>query len=101
MSSSGRIDVILHFLRSRTHVAELPRTVSRMEPDSSLWVCWAKKSSPLAMADIDETLVRSSGLAAGVVDIKIAAIDEHWSGLKFMFRLKDRPTLRAGTLKKK
>lgn len=95
LSSNNRVDVILHFARSRADIAALSRTVARMESDASVWVCWAKKSSPLAVADVDEAIVRASGLAAGVVDIKIAAIDEDWSGLKFMFRLKDRPRIRS------
>ena len=54
-----------------------------------LWVSWPKKRSGLA-SDLDENIVRDLGLAAGVVDVKVAAVDETWSGLKFVRRLEDR-----------
>ncbi len=54
-----------------------------------LWVSWPKKSSGVS-TDLSENIVREIGLAAGLVDVKICAVDEVWSGLKFVFRLKDR-----------
>ena len=54
-----------------------------------IWVCWPKKSSKVP-TDVDENVVREIGLAAGVVDVKVCAIDEVWSGLKFVRRLADR-----------
>jgi len=54
-----------------------------------LWVGWPKKASRVA-TDLNENLVREIGLARGMVDLKVCAIDETWSGLKFIFRLKDR-----------
>ncbi len=67
--------------------------LSRMAPETTLWICWPKKTSALA-SDITGNTVRSAGLAAGVVDIKVCAIDEDWSGLKFVVRLEDRPAAR-------
>ncbi|MBA3744405.1 hypothetical protein [Sporichthya sp.] len=55
----------------------------------ALWIAWPKKSGPLA-GDVGESDVREVGLAAGLVDVKVIAIDEAWSGLKFVRRLKDR-----------
>ena len=61
----------------------------RMTETSSLWICWAKKTSPLA-GDVTGDTVRAAGLAIGLVDIKVAAIDEDWSGLKFVVPLANR-----------
>ena len=60
-----------------------------------VWVCWPKKAgsrlrSTTLETDIDENVVREIGLAAGFVDVKVCAIDETWSGLKFVRRLADR-----------
>ena len=54
-----------------------------------IWVCWPKKSSGVP-TDLTENHVREFGLANGQVDVKIAAIDATWSGLKFVTRLRDR-----------
>ena len=54
-----------------------------------LWISWPKHTSPLA-GDVDENTVHEMGLAFGLVDVKIAAVDADWSGLKFVYRLKDR-----------
>ena len=55
-----------------------------------LWVAWPKKASKVA-TDVTENLVRDHGLNVGLVDVKVCAIDDVWSGLKFVYRLKDRP----------
>ena len=58
-----------------------------------VWVCWPKKSAQKAQgiaSDLDENLVRALGLRLGFVDVKVAAVDETWSGLKFVRRLRDR-----------
>jgi hypothetical protein len=65
-----------------------------------IWICWPKKTSPLA-TDVDENKVRERGLAAGIVDIKVCAVDQNWSGHKFVFRLKDRPALEKKKASKK
>lgn len=80
--------------------AKLAPTISRMAPTTALWICWPKKTSPLA-ADVDENKVRERGLAAGVVDVKVCAVDEDWSGHKFVFRLKDCPALEKKKARKK
>lgn len=66
-----------------------PIAKERLEKDGMLWVSWIKKSSELE-TDISESDVRRMGLEIGLVDIKICAVDEDWSGLKFMYRKKDR-----------
>jgi hypothetical protein len=67
----------------------LPVILSRTPPAGMVWVCWPKKASKVP-TDLDDNVVRETGLAAGVVDVKVAAIDETWSGLKFVRRLRDR-----------
>ena len=67
----------------------LPKAKKALSKIGMLWVSWPKKSSRL-VTDIDESYVRKAGLEAGLVDVKICAVDEIWSGLKFVYRTKDR-----------
>jgi hypothetical protein len=54
-----------------------------------LWVSWPKKTSGVA-TDLTENDVRKIGLDGGMVDVKVCAVNDVWSGLKFVFRIKDR-----------
>lgn len=70
-----------------------PALIEHTEQAGMIWVCWPKKAAVkagLIDSDLDEGQVREIGLAAGVVDVKVCAIDEVWSGLKFVRRLADR-----------
>jgi len=58
-------------------------------PDGALWISWPKGAAKVP-TDLNENIIRELGLRNGLVDVKVAAIDETWSGLKFVFRLKDR-----------
>jgi hypothetical protein len=69
-----------------TTFAEL---AGRLAPAGMLWVSWPKKSSGVS-SDLDENTVRNLGLPAGLVDVKVCAVTDIWSGLKFVRRLKDR-----------
>jgi hypothetical protein len=60
-----------------------------MRPDSGLWVAWPKKSSGV-LTDLDFDFVQHHGLATGLVDNKVCAVDETWSGLRFVVRVADR-----------
>jgi len=60
-----------------------------LTPDGTLWISWPKGSSAQA-GDLNENEVRAIGLAHGLVDVKVCAVDATWSGLKFVRRLKDR-----------
>ena len=62
---------------------------AQMKIDGMLWVSWAKKSSKLA-TEVDSNMVRTTGLANGLVDCKVCSVDTDWSAMKFVFRLKDR-----------
>jgi hypothetical protein len=58
-------------------------------PDGALWISWPKGASKVP-TDLNENIVRDIGLRSGLVDVKVVAVDETWSGLKFVYRLKDR-----------
>jgi hypothetical protein len=84
-------DVIVLFV---THAVELAKrftpTAKRLEPSGGLWVAWPKKSSGVD-SDVTEDTVRDIALEAGLVDNKVCAIDETWSGLRNVVRVADRP----------
>jgi hypothetical protein len=67
-----------------------PRLASTLAPAGMIWVSWPKKSSGVA-SDLTEDVVRDIGLSHGLVDTKVCAVDETWSALRFVIRLKDRP----------
>lgn len=69
--------------------AKLPSLLRALTPEGSLWVSWPKKASGVA-TDITEDVVRAVALPTGLVDVKVAAIDDVWSGLKLVRRLKNR-----------
>jgi hypothetical protein len=83
-------DVVVAFCPD---LATLERTLDRylgtVDQAGRLWLCWPKRASGLA-TDLDEGTVRERGLASGVVDVKVCAVDQTWSGLCFMTRLADR-----------
>jgi hypothetical protein len=83
-------DVVLSFCPDQARLARRFVALSqRLTKAGALWVCWPKRSSGV-VSDLDENIVREFGLAAGLVDVKVCAVDEVWSGLKFVVRLKDR-----------
>jgi hypothetical protein len=88
--AGARLDVVVLFATRR---AELARRFSglagRLTPAGGLWVAWPKKSSGVS-TDLDFGEVQRIGLDAGLVDSKVAAIDDTWSGLRFVIRLRDR-----------
>ena len=85
------LDVLHLFVGNQGQLSEaFPRARQRIKPDGMLWVSWPKQTSGLK-SDLNENTVREIGLAHGLVDVKVAAIDQDWSGLKFVYRIKDRP----------
>ncbi len=68
---------------------EFPQLKPHLSPDGAFWVCWPKQSAKLE-TDVNENIIRDIGLTNGLVDVKVIAVDETWSGLKFVYRLKDR-----------
>lgn len=88
--SSDRLDFAMIFTKSRAGLArQFSRFAKRLAPAGMLWVSWPKKSSGVA-TDLNENLVREIGLRTGLADVKVCAVTEIWSGLKFVIRVKDR-----------
>jgi hypothetical protein len=83
------IDFILYFAKSKAGLNDFDRLVKSLAPNGMIWISWPKKTSGVP-TDLDENKVRNIGLAGGLVDVKVCAITDVWSGLKFVRRLKDR-----------
>jgi hypothetical protein len=91
---SKDLDLIIAFVTSqKTLTSAFAQYSVRIKPAGMFWVSWPKKASGV-QTDLNENIVRDIGLATGLVDVKVCAVDEVWSGLKFVFRLKDRPKLK-------
>ncbi|MEP6651959.1 MAG: hypothetical protein ABJA82_01290 [Myxococcales bacterium] len=100
-TSAKEFDVIVCFVRA---LADVERDVvalkKRLHPAGGLWFAWPKKikgkiRAAVVDSDVTENELRARGLASGLVDNKVCAIDEIWSGLRFVVRLADRPTAAA------
>ncbi|MGA3087681.1 MAG: DUF3052 family protein [Terriglobales bacterium] len=88
---SRNLDFVFLSLRSRAALErELVPAAKALAPAGMLWLSWPKKSSGVA-TDLTEDLIRRSGLEAGLVDVKVCAVTDVWSGLKFVIPVKDRP----------
>jgi hypothetical protein len=85
-SLRGHADVVLCFVTARTQLARrAARLRQAIAPDGMVWVCWPKRASKVP-TDMTEDIVREVLLPTGLVDVKVAAIDETWSGLKLVVR---------------
>jgi len=86
----GTLDFAMLFVRRASELKKgFPRLRDRLASNGVLWVSWPKKTSGVE-TDLSDNVVRAMGLEAGLVDVKVCAVDEIWSGLKFVRRLKDR-----------
>ena len=84
------VDFLMLFTKSKKDLSDNFKQLSgQLTLAGMFWVCWPKRSSGVA-TDLNENIVREIGLAAGLVDVKVCAVTEVWSGLKFVRRLKDR-----------
>jgi hypothetical protein len=96
-SGKAQFDVIVCFAPTMAEVArQLPALKQRLDPAGGLWIAWPKKAKKPASGlapDVSENDVRARGLAAGLVDNKVCAIDDVWSGLRFVYRIVDRPNV--------
>jgi hypothetical protein len=94
---TGQAAVIIYFTAK---VAELQRDFSLLSktllPSGMVWIAWPKKASGVP-TDLNENIVREVGLETGLVDVKVCAIDDTWSGLKFVIRVKDRKSPMANS----
>ncbi|HEU0167922.1 MAG TPA: hypothetical protein VFS62_09110, partial [Chloroflexota bacterium] len=83
-------DVIVAFFAQASDLhAHFDELAKRLTQNGGLWLCWIKKASGI-LTDLTETDVRATGLDGGLVDNKTCAVTDIWSGLRFVYRLKDR-----------
>ncbi len=88
--AQGSLDFIQVFVSSRAELeSQFPRLKAALAANGLLWVSWPKRAARMK-TDLDENIVREIGLAHGLVDVKVIAVDATWSGLKFVYRLSDR-----------
>jgi hypothetical protein len=88
--ATGELDFIHLFVKeAKTFQKEFVKYKKHLVKNGMLWVSWPKKSSKVP-TDLDENIIRDFGLKEGLVDVKVCAVDEVWSGLKFVIRVKDR-----------
>jgi hypothetical protein len=84
--------VVVFFTKRRPELERrLPGLRRALDPAGGLWIAWPKRASGVE-TDVTEDIVRELGLANRLVDNKVAAIDDTWSGLRLVIRLKDRPS---------
>lgn len=87
----GEADVILYFTTSRAELKHMFAGLAEaLHSAGGLWVCWPKQASGM-LTNLNGNIVREVGLAGGLVDNKVCAVSEVWSGLRFVRRVKDRP----------
>jgi hypothetical protein len=88
--AAGKADVILTFHTVRAELEQrLPTLRAMMEPAAGLWIAWPKRASKVA-TDITEDVLREIALPTGLVDNKVCAVDETWSGLRLVIRKEHR-----------
>lgn len=89
-TARGRADTVLFFTKQRRRLEQRIDSLARLIfPDGGLWVCWPKRASKVP-TDMTEDLVRELVLPLGLVDVKVAAIDQTWSGLRVVHRRENR-----------
>jgi len=90
VKDSGTLDFAMVFATRQAELrSEFRRLAKQLAPAGMLWVSWPKKASGMA-TDMNENDVRRIGLEAGLVDVKVCAVSDVWSGLKFVRRVEDR-----------
>lgn len=90
LADDARYDVILAFVTQRSELeAELPRLRARMAPACGLWIAWPKRASRVP-TDLTDQVVRDVALPTGLVDNKVCAVDDTWSGLRLVIRRENR-----------
>ena len=84
------LDLIILFADSQKMLkTEFLKLARKLRQNGMLWIAWPKKASGVT-TDLSENIIRDIGLDAGLVDVKVCAINDVWSGLKFVYRLEDR-----------
>jgi hypothetical protein len=88
-AGDGPADVLVVFVRRAAELAAVPQQASRIFPDGALWVAWPRRAAG-HVSDVTDNAVRDAVLPHGLVDVKVAAIDDDWSGLKIVWRKERR-----------
>lgn len=87
---AGAADVIIAFFRAADEIpGRLPSLSRRIFPAGAVWALWPRKAAG-HVSDITDNVLRSSALELGLVDVKVAAVDEDWSGLRLVWRTSNR-----------
>lgn len=87
---AGKVDFVQCFVKQRDDLeAIFPALKALIRKDGMIWISWYKKAAKIP-TDVTDSVVRDLGLSHGLVDVKVAAVDERWSGLKFVYRVEDR-----------
>jgi hypothetical protein len=95
IANSKHIDFILLFVTTRSLLTKsFAQCAQKLKTNGMLWVSWPKQASG-HQTDLNGNIVRDIGLAGGLVDVKVCAVDEIWSGLKFVYRIEDRAKLKS------
>jgi hypothetical protein len=90
INNKTKVDFIHYFVKEEKQLAkDIIKLKSQIEQNGMMWISWPKKSSKVE-TDITEDVIRNIALKKGLVDIKVCAVDETWSGLKLVIRVKDR-----------
>lgn len=84
-SAESPVDVLIAFARNPNLLEPMPQWAERIFPSGAIWVAWPRKAAG-HVSDVDENLIRNTALSMGLVDVKVAAIDTDWSGLKLVWR---------------
>ena len=93
-AETGHADVIVaFFMNAAACETEIPMLAERIHPDGAVWIAWPRKAAG-HVSDLGDTVIRDAALAIGLVDVKVAAIDDDWSGLKLVWRVELRHTSR-------
>lgn len=83
--ATSAVDILLAFVRRPEDLDGLPSWAERVFPSGAMWIAWPRKAAG-HVSDVTENLVRDRALPLGIVDVKVAAIDNDWSGLKLVWR---------------
>jgi hypothetical protein len=87
---SGTFDWLQAFYTEKSALQdEFPILKNHLTKSGQLWISWPKKSSGMG-SDLTDNIIRKVGVENGLIDVKVVAIDDVWSGLKFVYRVKDR-----------
>jgi len=88
--TDGSVDLVLVFVRTASEfLALFPTLIDRIRPAGMIWIAWPRKAAG-HVSDMTDNLIRDTAIETGLVDVKVAAIDEDWSGLKVVWRVSNR-----------